>query len=67
METVFRNLINFEQCYPNCEARFTSYAILVDNLINSAKDADILNKNDITDNWFESRGCGPILQQALPQ
>jgi hypothetical protein len=51
-ETVFRNLISFEQFYLNCEARFTSYAILVDSLINSAKDADILSKNVIIDNWL---------------
>ncbi|GMY18694.1 UPF0481 protein At3g47200-like [Fagus crenata] len=34
------------------ETVFTSYAILVDNLINSAKDADILSKNEIIDNWL---------------
>ena len=37
-ESFFRNIISFEQCYPNCEPRFTSYAILLDNLINTAKD-----------------------------
>ena len=51
-ETIFRNIISFEQCYPNCEERFTSYAILMDNLIKSAKDADILGKNEILDNWL---------------
>jgi hypothetical protein len=51
-ETVFRNLISFEQCFPNCEARFTSYAILLDNLINTAKDMDILCENEIIDNWL---------------
>jgi hypothetical protein len=51
-ETVFRNLISFEQCFPNCEARFTSYAILLDNLINTVKDMDILCENEIIDNWL---------------
>ena len=51
-ETVFRNIISFEQCYPNCEDRFTSYAILMDSLINTVKDADILGKNEILDNWL---------------
>ncbi|KAG7985882.1 hypothetical protein I3843_03G049600 [Carya illinoinensis] len=40
-ETVFRNLIAFEQCYPKCEARFTSYA-----------DINILSKNNILDSWL---------------
>lgn len=51
-ETVFRNLVSFEQCYPNCEARFTSYAILLDSLINTVKDMDILCENDIIANWL---------------
>ncbi|KAB1212499.1 hypothetical protein CJ030_MR5G001033 [Morella rubra] len=51
-ETVFRNLISFEQCYANCEARVTSYAILIDNLINTTKDVEILCENEIIDNWL---------------
>ena len=51
-ETTLRNLISFEQCYPNCEHRFTSYAILIDSLINSAKDAEILSKKKILVNWL---------------
>ena len=66
-ETAFRNLISFEQCYPKCKARITSYAIFVDRLINSAKDAELLGEREIIKNWFESRRYGPILQQALPQ
>ncbi|XP_041006048.1 UPF0481 protein At3g47200-like [Juglans microcarpa x Juglans regia] len=50
-ETVFRNLVSFEQCYPNCDAWFTSYVVLVHNLINTAKDLDILCENEIIDNW----------------
>ncbi|KAK7813894.1 upf0481 protein [Quercus suber] len=51
-ESTLRNLISFEQCYPKCEHRFTSYAILIDSLINSAKDAEILGKKKILDNWL---------------
>lgn len=51
-ETVIRNLISFEQCYPNCKPRLTSYAILLDNLINNAKDMEILCKNQIFDKWL---------------
>ncbi|XP_042971093.1 UPF0481 protein At3g47200-like [Carya illinoinensis] len=51
-ETVFRNLIAFEQCYPKCEAKFTSYAVLLDNLISTSKDINILCKNNILDSWL---------------
>ncbi|KAG7986482.1 hypothetical protein I3843_03G083400 [Carya illinoinensis] len=51
-ETVFRNLICFEQCQPNCRPVITSYAILFDNLINTAKDVNILLEKEIIDNWL---------------
>ncbi|XP_059446495.1 UPF0481 protein At3g47200-like [Corylus avellana] len=51
-ETFFRNLISFEQCYPNSDAIITSYAILLDNLINTAKDVEILCENKILNNWL---------------
>jgi hypothetical protein len=46
-ETVFRNLISYEQCHPNYEARVTSYAMLLSNLIITAKDMDIFYENQI--------------------
>ncbi|KAE8729686.1 putative Calcium-binding EF-hand family protein [Hibiscus syriacus] len=52
METVFRNLISFEQCYPNCIPRLTSYAKLLDNLIDTTDDMEVLCKKDIIDNWL---------------
>ncbi|OMP05574.1 hypothetical protein COLO4_08739 [Corchorus olitorius] len=51
-ETIFRNLISFEQCYPNCSPRVTSYAILLSHLINTPKDLNILCDNGIIDNWL---------------
>ncbi|XP_035546528.1 uncharacterized protein LOC108994244 [Juglans regia] len=50
-EIAFRNLIAFEQCYTDCEAWLTSYAILIDNLINTTKDVDILCKSEIIHSW----------------
>ncbi|XVF13934.1 hypothetical protein REPUB_Repub09cG0012600 [Reevesia pubescens] len=50
-ETVFRNLISFEQCYPNCTPRVTSYVILLSHLINTPKDLNILCDTGIIDNW----------------
>ncbi|KAJ8750368.1 hypothetical protein K2173_014283 [Erythroxylum novogranatense] len=51
-EVIIRNLISYEQCTPNCSARITSYAILLDNLINTTRDMDILSQNGIIDNWL---------------
>ncbi|XP_023877899.1 UPF0481 protein At3g47200 [Quercus suber] len=62
-ETLFRNIISFEQCYPNCEARFTSYAMLLDNLINTAKDVDILSENKIIKNWLNPEDAIPFFNK----
>lgn len=51
-DDIFRNLIAYEQCHPGCEARLTSYAIFMDNLINTTNDLDILCENEIVDNWL---------------
>lgn len=46
-ESLFRNLIAFEQCRRSCRPVVTSYAKLMDNLINTVEDLDILCKNGI--------------------
>ncbi|KAG8634921.1 UPF0481 protein At3g47200 isoform X2 [Manihot esculenta] len=51
-EVIIRNLISYEQCCPKLSTRITSYAILLDNLINTARDMDILTDNGIIDNWL---------------
>ncbi|KAK3183783.1 hypothetical protein Dsin_031069 [Dipteronia sinensis] len=51
-ETILRNLISYEQCYPNCQPRITSYAKLMDNLIDCTRDMDILCESDVIDNWL---------------
>lgn len=48
-KTAFRNLISFEQCYYS-EARVTSYAIFLDNLINTSKDMEMLCEEKIVNN-----------------
>ncbi|XP_039128499.1 UPF0481 protein At3g47200-like [Dioscorea cayenensis subsp. rotundata] len=40
--SLFHNLIAFEQCYPNSGSHFTSYAALMDNLINTPMDVAVL-------------------------
>ncbi|GKV41387.1 hypothetical protein SLEP1_g48930 [Rubroshorea leprosula] len=52
VEPAFRNLISYEQCYPNCPPRVTSYAILLDNLINNEGDMEELSKSGILINWL---------------
>ncbi|XVF60077.1 hypothetical protein PTKIN_Ptkin08bG0014400 [Pterospermum kingtungense] len=51
-ETIFRNLISYEQCLPNCDPIFTSYAKVMDNLIDSTGDMELLCKKEVFDNWL---------------
>ncbi|PON95327.1 hypothetical protein TorRG33x02_088490 [Trema orientale] len=51
-ETVFRNLISLEQCCPGYEPIVTSYAVLLDNLINTNKDLQILCKSKTIISWL---------------
>ncbi|KAL9367140.1 hypothetical protein Peur_038339 [Populus x canadensis] len=51
-EVIIRNLISYEQCSPKCTDRITSYAVLLDNLINTAKDMDTFTSSGIIDNWL---------------
>ncbi|XP_059451700.1 UPF0481 protein At3g47200-like [Corylus avellana] len=62
-ETVFRNLISYEQCHFFCGDRITSYAILLDSLINTAKDIDILCKNEIIDNWLNPEDAAQLFNK----
>ncbi|KAK8586973.1 hypothetical protein V6N13_085984 [Hibiscus sabdariffa] len=50
--TIFRNLIAYEQCLPHCPPIFTCYAKLLDNLIDTNNDMEILCKSEIFDNWL---------------
>ncbi|XP_062104588.1 UPF0481 protein At3g47200-like [Humulus lupulus] len=51
-ETVFRNLISLEQCCPNYKPIITCYAVLLDNLIDTSADIQVLQKNKVIDNWL---------------
>jgi hypothetical protein len=62
-ETSFRNLISYEQCYPKCEAWITSYAILLNGLINTAKDMDILCENKIIENWLNPKDAAQLFNK----
>ncbi|KAM5583573.1 hypothetical protein ABKV19_003456 [Rosa sericea] len=47
MRPLFRNVIAFEQCYYNCQHKITSYAVLMDNLIETSEDVEFLCKEGI--------------------
>ncbi|KAL5731790.1 hypothetical protein ACHQM5_004487 [Ranunculus cassubicifolius] len=45
--TFFRNLVAFEQCYPNSKTHFTAYALFMDKFINTSKDIMVLKEQGI--------------------
>ncbi|XP_057959990.1 UPF0481 protein At3g47200-like [Malania oleifera] len=62
-ESLLRNLISFEQCSHNCTTRITSYAILLDSLINDTKDMDLLCQNKIIDNWLNPEEAAQLFNK----
>ncbi|MCH97178.1 UPF0481 protein, partial [Trifolium medium] len=51
-EILFRNMIAFEQCYYLFESYITDYVTVLDFLINTNKDVDILVQNRVLVNWL---------------
>ncbi|PRQ32028.1 hypothetical protein RchiOBHm_Chr5g0041861 [Rosa chinensis] len=51
---MFRNLMAYEQCYGSCKHMITSYAVLMDNLIDTNKDVDLLCEKHILANWLSA-------------
>ncbi|KAK9936773.1 hypothetical protein M0R45_013597 [Rubus argutus] len=51
---MFRNLMAFEQCYHSCKHLITSYAVLMDNLIDTNKDVNFLCEEGIVANWLSA-------------
>ncbi|KAK2998262.1 hypothetical protein RJ639_023929, partial [Escallonia herrerae] len=49
-EAFLRNLIAFEQCSPSIPRHITSYAFLMDTLINTKEDVEVLEKAGVLDN-----------------
>ncbi|KAF5207043.1 hypothetical protein FRX31_003371 [Thalictrum thalictroides] len=45
--SLFRNLIAFEQCYPNIKTHFTAYAMFMEKFINTPKDVMLLKQQGI--------------------
>ncbi|XP_021822080.1 UPF0481 protein At3g47200-like [Prunus avium] len=53
-DPLFRNLIAFEQCYHHHSHEITSYAFLMNKLVASSKDMEILCEKRIIDNWLSA-------------
>ncbi|KAM2640361.1 hypothetical protein TB1_026751 [Malus domestica] len=53
-KSLFLNLIAFEQCHLDCSNDITSYAIFMDNLINSPQDVGYLHYCGIIEHWLGS-------------
>ncbi|KAI8556893.1 hypothetical protein RHMOL_Rhmol05G0291600 [Rhododendron molle] len=51
-ESFLRNLIAFEQCLPGVSQHFTSYAFLMDMLVNADKDVQVLEKARVVHNYL---------------
>ncbi|KAG0476280.1 hypothetical protein HPP92_013121 [Vanilla planifolia] len=51
-KSLFLNLIAFEQCHLDCSNHITSYAIFMDNLINSEEDVRYLHYCGIFEHWL---------------
>ncbi|KAM5579557.1 UPF0481 protein [Rosa sericea] len=45
--TLFRNMVAFEKCDPNCHQDVTTYLFFLDSLINSAKDVGLLHYHGV--------------------
>ncbi|XP_008781329.2 UPF0481 protein At3g47200-like [Phoenix dactylifera] len=54
LNPLLRNLIAFEQCCPDACSYFTSYAVLMDDLINTPRDVAILHSRGIVENKLGS-------------
>ncbi|GLT79139.1 hypothetical protein SLA2020_506400 [Shorea laevis] len=52
-ESIFRNLVAYEQCYKGISSKcFTNYVIIMDRLINTGKDVELLCHHGVLQNWL---------------
>lgn len=63
--SVFRNLIALEQCYPDCGIHFTSYAIFMDRLTASPKDVEILKDHKIIEQFSNNLQVTPFFKNVM--
>ena len=64
-ETLFRNMLALEQCHYPYESYITDYHFVLDYLINTGTDVDILVRSNILQNWLEDSDSVAILINGL--
>lgn len=52
MSSFLLNCVAYEQCHSGCSINFTTYATLLDCLVNTYKDVEYLTDNNIIENYF---------------
>ncbi|KAK9944096.1 hypothetical protein M0R45_009680 [Rubus argutus] len=60
---LFRNLMAYEQCYQGRKHKITSYAVLMDNLIDTSKDVDLLCEKGIVANWLSAEDASKYFNE----
>ncbi|PWA84032.1 hypothetical protein CTI12_AA134830 [Artemisia annua] len=51
-KSIFRNLVAFEECHPECSNEITAYLVFMNNLIDSAEDVAYLHYKGIIEHWL---------------
>ncbi|GLU16558.1 hypothetical protein SLE2022_329870 [Rubroshorea leprosula] len=62
-ETIFRHLISFEQCYRRHPSKVTCYAKLLNGLVDTPDDVDLLSRKGIFNNWLDSEEVSDFLNR----
>ncbi|XP_058083244.1 UPF0481 protein At3g47200-like [Magnolia sinica] len=63
--SLFRNFIAFEQCHPDSNCHFTSYAFFMDCIVNTPADVALLCQNKILEHWLGSHDAVALLFNKL--
>ncbi|KAI3669794.1 hypothetical protein L6452_41201 [Arctium lappa] len=66
-KSVFRNLVAFEECHPECSNEITAYLVFMNNLIDSAQDVGFLHYEGIIEHWLGNDGDVAALFNGLCQ
>ncbi|KAL7603709.1 hypothetical protein Lser_V15G20086 [Lactuca serriola] len=51
-KSIFRNLVAFEECHPECSNEITAYLVFMNNLIDSGEDVGFLHYKGIIEHWL---------------
>ncbi|KAL4582238.1 hypothetical protein LXL04_006782 [Taraxacum kok-saghyz] len=51
-KSIFRNIVAFEECHPECSNEITAYLVFMNNLIDSGEDVAFLHYKGIIEHWL---------------